>query len=206
MRFWDAHILPRLITFACGQGQVMKRRALVVPGATGRVLEYGCGGGLNLQFYNPATVSHLTGIDPHAELLHRTDTASAQAPIPIETHCGIAEDLPFPAASFDTVVTTFTLCSVQDPAQALAEARRVLAPGGRLLFLEHGASPDADTFRTQQRIEPVWRRLAGNCHLTRPVTATIESAGFRILSRGQGYTPKSPKFAGWMEWGEAGLG
>lgn len=203
MNPWDRFILPRLITFACGQGQVMKRRALVVPAATGRVLEYGCGGGLNLSFYNPQAVTHLTGIDPHAELLHRTDTASAHAPIPIETHRGIAEELPFPAASFDTVVTTFTLCSVQDPAAALAEARRVLAPGGRLLFLEHGKSPDADVQRTQQRIEPLWRRIAGNCHLTRPVTATIESAGFRIRSRGQGYTPKSPRFAGWMEWGEA---
>ncbi len=203
MRFWDRHILPRLITFACGQGQVMKRRALVVPGATGRVLEYGCGGGLNLQFYQPDAVTSLTGIDPHAELLARTDTASACSAIPIETHRGIAEDLPFADASFDTVVTTFTLCSVQDPEAALSEARRVLAPGGRLLFLEHGRSPDADVLQTQQRIEPLWRRMAGNCHLTRPVSASIEAAGFRITRSGQGYTPKSPKFAGWMEWGSA---
>ena len=203
MGFWDRHVLPRLITCACGQGQVMKRRALVVPGARGRVLEYGCGGGLNLEFYDPIVVRSLTGIDPHAELLERTDAASAEAPIPIETHRGFAEDLPFADASFDTVVTTFTLCSVQDPAAALAEARRVLAPGGRLLFLEHGLSPDAEVRRTQARIEPLWKRLAGNCHLTRPVTSGVEAAGFRLVSRGAGYTPKSPRFAGWMEWGTA---
>jgi ubiquinone/menaquinone biosynthesis C-methylase UbiE len=203
MNAWDLHVAPLLISLACRQGQLMKRRAMVVPGAFGRVLELGCGGGINLPFYEPERVRELIGIDPHPKLARATREAALDAPVPVRVHEGVAEALPFADASFDTVVVTFTLCSVTDPAAALAEARRVLAPGGRLLFLEHGLSPDAKVQRTQARLEPVWKRLAGGCHLTRPVTASIEKAGFRILSGDRGYLPRSPRFAGWMEWGAA---
>jgi ubiquinone/menaquinone biosynthesis C-methylase UbiE len=114
---------------------------------------------------------------------------------------GVAEDLPFPAARFDTVVSTFTLCSVADPARALAEASRVLKPGGVLLFLEHGLSPEAEVAGWQRRIEPIWKPIAGGCHLTRPVTPSVEAAGFHVADRHGRYMEKSPRFAGWVEWG-----
>ena len=116
---------------------------------------------------------------------------------------GEAENLPFDAASFDTITCTFTLCSVRSPQAALSEARRVLKPGGQLLFSEHGLSPDVETQKWQRRIEPLWSPLAGGCHLTRPVAASIESAGFVIQSIETMYLPKTPKLLGWCEWGSA---
>ena len=116
---------------------------------------------------------------------------------------GRAEALPFADGAFDTVVTTFTLCSVQDRDAAVREIARVLTPGGRALFLEHGAAPDRSVARWQRRIEPVWKPLAGGCHLTRAITAPFERAGFAVERTGQGYAPKTPRFAGWMEWGVA---
>jgi SAM-dependent methyltransferase len=101
------------------------------------------------------------------------------------------------------VVCTFTLCSVDDPTQVMQEMRRILRPGGKVLFLEHGRAPDRAVVNWQERIEPVWKRLAGGCHLTRPISSALAGAGFAISPLGEGYTPKTPRFAGWMEWGVA---
>ncbi len=201
--WWDQHVVPRLIGCACSQPQIMKHRSLIVPQAHGDVLELGAGGGINAAFYDPAKVKSLHGIDPSAALLDRARHAWKASAIPAHIHAGVAEALPFPDGSFDTVVTTFTLCSVDDHAASLAEARRVLRPGGRLLFLEHGAAPDAGPARWQRRIEPLWRRMAGNCHLTRPVTAAIAKSGFSVLDNEGRYMPKTPRILGWIEWGSA---
>lgn len=202
-QWYDTHLMPRMVTFACGQGQVMKRRSQLVPLASGDVFELGCGGGLNQEFYQSSLVSSFSGIDPHGGLL---DAARARAQVRGWAHDireGSGEAIPFPERSFDTVVCTFTLCSVSDPAQVMSEMRRILRPGGRLLFLEHGRAPDADVARWQDRIEPVWKRIAGNCHLTRPIGAALRGAGFEVEPLGQGYLPKAPRFAGWNEWGIA---
>jgi len=114
-----------------------------------------------------------------------------------------AEALPYEAGSFDCVVCTFTLCSVQDPAATLAEARRVLKPGGRFIFCEHGLAPDADVVKWQRRIEPFWTPFAGGCHLTRAVATSIEAAGFQLTRLEKMYLPKTPRVLGWNEWGEA---
>ncbi|MGL4541609.1 MAG: class I SAM-dependent methyltransferase [Polymorphobacter sp.] len=201
--FYDRHILPHVIGFACGSKPVMKQRAKVVPLATGRVLELGIGGGLNLQFYDPAKVSSVQGVDPSAEL-RAIAVAAPHAPgFDVEVRDGTAEALPFDDHSFDSIVCTFTLCSVHTPAAALAEARRVLKPGGLLLFSEHGLAPDPDVVAWQRRIEPLWKKIAGGCHLTRPVTASIAAAGFRVTSTQSMYLPGTPRFAGWSEWGTA---
>mgnify|MGYP005837317007 CR=1 FL=1 len=202
MNWWDRHVVPRLIGFACTQPPVMKRRALIVPQAAGEVLEYGVGGGANLSFYDPARVTRLTGIDPNAKLRDMAAHAP-HADIPIRIEEGVAEALPFADHSFDTVVTTFTLCSVADQAKALAEARRVLRPGGRLLFLEHGLAPDEAPRRWQHRLEPMWKRIAGGCHLTRPVADAIQGAGFTVSDVQRGYMEKSPRPLGWVEHGVA---
>lgn len=202
--WWDRHMVPRLIGYCCSQPPVMRKRAEVVPRASGKVLELGAGGGANLALYDRGRVQSVTGIDPSDGLIARAEAARVPGDAEFfRVVKGVAEELPFADASFDTVLSTFTLCSVQDHAAALAEARRVLKPGGRLLFLEHGLSPDTDTARWQHRIEPVWKPIAGGCHLTREVSATILGAGFAVPVRNGQYMEKSPRFAGWVEWGEA---
>ena len=205
MSLYARHILPRLIRCACGAPGIRSRRAALIPMAQGRVLEVGCGGGLNFGFYDPRLVSEVIGIDPSRPLRDMASHAANLAQVPIRVQEGEAEDLPFDDGAFDTTVLTFTLCSVRQPGQALAEIRRVLAPGGRLLFCEHGLAPDAGVRRWQRRIEPLWKRLAGGCHLTRPIGWLIETASLRICEGGQNYMPDAPRFAGWVEWGEAML-
>ncbi|MFN7397799.1 MAG: class I SAM-dependent methyltransferase [Sandaracinobacter sp.] len=202
--WWDRHMVPRLIGFCCSQPPVMKRRAEVVPLAKGRVLELGAGGGANLGLYDRSRVESVTGVDPSEGLIALAEERMAPGDRGFfHVERGVAEELPFPATSFDTVVSTFTLCSVQDPARALAEAKRVLKPGGLLLFLEHGLSPEADVAKWQRRIEPLWKPIAVGCHLTRPVTDSVTKAGFLVPERHGRYMDKSPKFAAWVEWGSA---
>jgi len=201
--FYDRHILPRLIGCACGAGAIAKQRAKVVPLAEGQVLELGIGGGLNLAFYDPARVTSVTGVDPSEGLRDRALAAPRPEGLKVKVLPGEAENLGFDDESFDTVVCTFTLCSVHTPAAVLAEARRVLKPGGRFLFCEHGLAPDTAVARWQQRIEPFWTPMAGGCRLTRPVGAAIVAAGFLIDETQTFYMPKAPKPLGWCELGVA---
>lgn len=201
--WYEAKVMPRLITCACSQGQVMKRRAAVVPLARGDVFELGCGGGINQAFYDRAAITSYAGIDPHEGLLGAARDAARAKGWQADLRQGRGERIPFPDEAFDCVVCTFTLCSVEDPGQVLCEMRRILRPGGTALFLEHGRAPDAGVRRWQERIEPVWKRLAGGCHLTRPIGAALAQAGFAFERLGEGYTPGAPRFAGWMEWGVA---
>ena len=201
--WWERHGVPRLIKCACSQGQIMKLRSKVVPHARGHVLELGCGGGINMEFYRPGQIESFSGLDPSPELLAMSVAAAAARGIEADIREGVGEAMPFESGAFDTVVTTFTLCSVSDQAAVLGEIRRVLKPGGTALFLEHGAAPDAGVAKWQRRIEPVWKKLMGNCHLSREVGAAIAPAGFVLEPVGQEYFPGVPRWAGWMEWGVA---
>lgn len=201
--FWEAQVVPRMIKCACASPGIMELRAGVVPRAYGRVFEIGCGGGLNQQFYDPARVTGFAGIDPSGKLLDYARAAAAQKGWAADIREGVGENIPFGEESFDTVVCTYTLCSVQDPDQVLRELRRILRRGGQLLFLEHGLSPDAGVAKWQSRIEPLWKPLMGGCHLARTVTKPVIAAGFQIEHPGQQYMPKMPKWAAWMEWGTA---
>lgn len=200
---YDRFVLPTLLKCACSAPPIMKQRAKVVPHAAGTVLELGIGMGLNLGFYDPTKVKSVTGVDPAPELRAAAQAAPRDPRLEITVEDGTAEALPFADASFDCVVCTFTLCSVQGPAQALAEARRVLRPGGRFLFCEHGLAPDPGVAKWQRRLEPAWKKIAGGCHMTRPVTSAIEAAGFKVVRRDTMYVPRTPKIFGWNEWGEA---
>lgn len=201
--FYDRHILPRFIGCACGAGAIAKQRAKVVPQAQGRVLELGIGGGLNLAFYDPSRVTSVTGVDPSEGLRAVAMAAPRPEGLKVEVLAGEAEQLGFDDASFDTVVCTFTLCSVHTPEAVLAEARRVLKPGGEFLFCEHGLAPDPEVVRWQKRLEPIWTPLAGGCRLTRPVGAAISAAGFVIKDTQTFYMPKAPRPLGWCELGVA---
>ena len=201
--WYDERVVPRLIRCACSSPAIMKLREAVVPLASGAVFEIGCGGGLNQSFYDPAKVTSFAGMDPSEKGLEFAREAAAKRGWSAEIRQGFGEDIPFPSASFDCVVCTFTLCSVGDPAQTLRELHRILKPGGRLLYAEHGRAPDAGVAKWQDRIEPLWKRVAGGCHLTRPIGAAIATGGFDVAALGARYAPKTPRFAGWVEWGEA---
>jgi ubiquinone/menaquinone biosynthesis C-methylase UbiE len=198
-------MVPKLIGCACAQPQIMKARSRIVPMASGDVLELGCGGGINMQFYDPVKIRSFTGLDPSPALLDASRLAAQARGMTADIRGGVGEAMPFADASFDTLLVTFTLCSVDDQRQVLSEMRRVLRPGGKALFLEHGRAPDAATQKWQKRIEPIWKRIGGNCHLTRPISGAYVDAGFRISRVDKGYMPKTPQPFGWIEWGEAAL-
>ncbi|WP_298304933.1 class I SAM-dependent methyltransferase [uncultured Erythrobacter sp.] len=201
--WYDAHIMPRVIGCACSTGQVLKRRAMVVPLARGDVFELGCGCGINQQFYDVDAVTSYAGIDPHEGMLETAREAAIGNGWSVDMRQGVGEDIPFASRTFDTVVCTFTLCTVEDPKQVLSEMRRILKSGGTALFLEHGRAPDANVAKWQDRIEPVWKKLAGGCHLTRPIFSAFRGAGFEVNELGEGYMPKTPKWVMWNEWGAA---
>lgn len=177
MRIYADHVLPWLIDRAMRQKMLQPYRARVIGAAEGRVLEIGVGSGLNLPLYRSAA-NAVVAVEPSPPLLDRARRQPAQ--VPIELVEGSAETLPLDDRSIDTVVTTWTLCTIPDPVRALTEARRVLRSGGALLFVEHGKAPEPGVARWQDRLDPLWSRLAGGCHLNRPIDVLIRSAGFRL--------------------------
>lgn len=203
--WYERNILPKLLCCACGAPAIQAQRRRVAPRAEGEVLELGIGGGLNLAYYDPTKTKRVTGVDPSPELRAIAEQAPRPGGLVVDIQAGEAERLPFADASFDTVLCTFTLCSVRSPTAVLTEARRVLRPEGRFLFCEHGLSPDAEVSRWQRRLEPLWKRMAGGCHLTRPVASAVEAAGFALDEVEQRYMPKTPRPLGWCEWGVARL-
>lgn len=180
MKFYDEKILPHLIDFACGMGQVMKTRAQVVPKASGRVLEIGIGTGLNLGFYDAEKVSTIVGVDPAAQMQGMARQRAAAIDIPVEMIALELGQIQAADASFDSIVCTFTLYTIPDPLAALQEMRRVLKPGGQFLFGEHGRAPDLKVRVWQDRLTPLWRPLAGGCHLNRDIPALLKAGGFRL--------------------------
>lgn len=189
MGFYDQRVLPYLIDFACGMGQVMKTRSLVVPEAEGEVLEIGIGTGLNLAFYDPARVSRITGVDPAAQMQALARRRAETIGIPVETIALELGEIRAEDGRFDSIVCTFTLCSIPDALAALREMRRVLKPGGRLHFAEHGLAPELPVVRWQRRLTPWWKPLAGGCHLDRDIPRLIEAGGFHIRELHSGYLP-----------------
>ncbi len=186
MSFYGDYVVAHLINLAMKHPLAAERRAALVPQARGDVLEIGIGSGLNAPFYSTA-VAGVCGVDPSVRLLgmarRRTHGQS------VHLICGSGEHLPLPDESFDCVMLTWTLCSIPSAEQALAEIRRVLRPGGQLLFVEHGLAPDEGVRRWQRRFTPLWSRLAGGCHLDRPVDELIRAAGFRIETLATEYVP-----------------
>ena len=184
-------ILPRLLNLAMRNRQLAPYREQVIGAARGQVLEIGVGSGLNLPLYGQA-VDRLWAIDPSPELLRLARTQAARALVPVSLVRAFAEQLPFADAVFDTIIMTWTLCSIAHPAAALTEMRRVLKPGGRLLFVEHGLSPEPRIIHWQHRLTPCWKCIGGGCHLDRKMDDLIRAAGFRVDALETGYM-KGPK-------------
>jgi len=199
--FYADRIVPHLVHLAMRNRRLVPYRERVIGAATGRVLEIGAGSGLNLPFYT-GRVRELVALDPSPRLLAMARRRSVDALVPLEVIEGSAEALPLDARSFDTVVTTWTLCSIPDVHRALGEIRRVLKPSGQLLFVEHGLSPEPRVQTWQDRLTPLWRPIAGGCHLNRAIRNLIEGAGFAIRELSTGYMP-GPKILTYLSEGRA---
>jgi ubiquinone/menaquinone biosynthesis C-methylase UbiE len=202
MGLYNKHILPILIDFACKQNASMHQRMKVIPLATGNVLEIGIGSGLNLPIYNTKNVKHLTAIDPSKEVWKKNNVDIKNLPFVFSFVEAFAENIPEDDNSFDTVVITYTLCTISDTKKALEEIRRVLKPNGKLLFCEHGNAPDKTTQKWQRRINPIWKRLGGGCNLNKNIPLIIEKNGFKIKNLEKKYIP-GWKPASFNYWGIA---
>jgi len=202
---WERYVVPPLIGCACASKPIMKQREKVVPLAEGVVLELGCGSGTNFGYYDADKVMQLHALEPSEGMIKRAKAAMAGHALEARTvwhQCG-AEDAPLEDGSVDTVVITFVLCTIPDWESSLAQVRRVLRPGGKVLFSEHGLAPDERVSKWQRRIEPVWKPLAGGCHLTRDTREMLEAAGFALEQHETMYLPNTPKIAGFVAWGSA---
>lgn len=181
---------------------ISRQHQLVVPPAQGRVLEVGIGTGLNMRWYDKSRVSKITGLDPALQMHPLARERIAQVGLDVELLGLSAEKIPRPDASFDTVLVTYTLCTIPDALAALKEMRRVLAPGGRLLFCEHGRAPDESVRRWQGRLQPLWGKLAGGCHLRRDIAVLLREAGFQLPDLHTRYL-SGPRPFTFHYWGEA---
>jgi ubiquinone/menaquinone biosynthesis C-methylase UbiE len=201
MGFYSDIILPKLCDLAMRNKQLVPFRERVIGAAEGRVLEIGVGSGRNLPFYRPP-VREVLALEPAPRLVAMARSASRATVMPVRFVEASAEAIPLDQHSVDTIVTTWTLCSIPQAATALADMRRVLRPGGKLLFVEHGLAPDEGVRRWQNRLTPAWRRISGGCHLNRPIRSMIEGTGFRIDRIETGYIP-GPKPMTFMYEGSA---
>jgi ubiquinone/menaquinone biosynthesis C-methylase UbiE len=203
MAFYAKYVLPRLLHFACGLKPVRLQRAKIIPNAQGRVVEIGIGTGLNLPFYDARKVTGLIGIEPAAQMRAMARAAAARMSFPVEILDADAQDLALASASADSIVMTYCLCSIAQPLRAVKQLHRVIKPAGRLLFCEHGAAPEENMRRWQRRLNPLWKRMCGGCHLDRAIPALLEEGGFRIEQLETMYLPGTPRFAGFNYWGSA---
>ena len=203
LSFYDKYILPKFLNCACGTKPINYQRDKIVPLAKGIVLDIGIGSGLNIPFYNKSNIDHLYGLDPSEELLKIAKPLAKKNELEIEfLQCG-AEAIPLPDQSIDTVLITYTMCTIPDIKLSNSEIMRVLKPEGQLLFCEHGLAPDKNIAKWQRKINPIWSKLAGGCNLNRDIPKLITSSGFKISNMEEMYLPSTPKFAGYNYWGVA---
>jgi len=198
---YDKYILPKFLNCACGSKPINYQRQKVVPLAKGKVLDIGIGSGLNIPFYNSDKIDQVIGIDPSHELIELAKELANDSKASIELVIGSAESIPYPDNFFDTVLVTYTMCTIPNVSIANKEIWRVLKDDGRLIFCEHGLAPDKKISKWQNRIDPFWGKIAGGCHLNRDIQKLITDAGFSFESLDKMYIPSTPKFAGYNYWG-----
>lgn len=202
MGLYSRHVLPRLLDYAMRDKPIMRQRGKVVPLAHGRVLEIGIGSGLNLSFYDKAKVDKVLGLDPSPELQVMARRRADEAGVDVDWMALSGERIPLPDQSIDSIVITYTMCTIPDVHSALLEMGRVLKPGAHLYFSEHGVAPDESVRRWQNRLNPLWGRIAGGCHINRDVPKMLEAAGFRLDQIDTMYLP-GPRPLTFNYWGIA---
>ena len=207
MGIWDRLIVEPCVSLACSSRPIMRQREKTVPAAEGVVLEIGCGAGTNFGLYDADKVTHLHALEPSKGMIKRAKKAVSETAMDQRTsfHQAGAEAVPIEDNSVDTAIVTFVLCTIPDWKAALAEARRVLKPGGQLLYSEHGLAPDAGVSKWQRRVEPVWKVIGGGCHLTRDTKTMLVEGGFALDQHQTMYLPNTPKISAFVSWGRARL-
>ncbi len=202
MGFYNRHILPHVLDCACATKPIRKQRAKIIPLAYGDVVEIGIGSGHNLPYYDQDKVSKLIGIDPDEYVWKKAAAKRAEFHKPLERLGLSGESIPLPDTCADTVVVTYSLCTIPDPIKALREMKRLLKPGAKLLFCEHGQAPDTNVHKWQNRIDPIWKNIAGGCHSGRDIPRLLKGAGLSIDVIEQDYIP-GPKILSYNYWGQA---
>lgn len=202
MGLYSRYILPQVVHFTCGLKPNMRQREKIVPRARGCVLEVGVGSGLNLPYYDATSVTKIWGLDPSPEMIRMAARRARSLGFEVEFISSPAGEIPLEDQSVDTVLVTYTLCTIPEPTPALREMARVLRPGGELLFCEHGLAPELSVQRWQHRLNPIWRRFGGGCNLNRPIPALLEAGGFGIKDLETLYLP-GWRPASFNYWGSA---
>jgi len=202
MSWYEEKMLPRLMNIACSSKPHHKQREKIVPRASGDVLEIGFGGGLNLAHYDQDKVRRIWGLEPSAGMRKLAEEKIADTKLDVELIDLPGEEIPLEDNSVDTVLITFTLCTIPEVATALDGMRRVLKSGGQLLFSEHGKAPDANVVKWQDRMNPVWKKISGGCNMNRDIPALLDAAGLEIQDDNRMYTP-GLKSLSYMYWGAA---
>ncbi len=202
MGFYDDKILPHLVDLACGGTPTRKQREKIVPLASGDVLEIGFGSGRNLPFYNRESVRQVWGLEPAEGMRRKARRRIDESEIDVELIDLPGEEIPLEDNSVDTVLVTYTMCTIPDVRAALEGIRRVLKPGGRLLFCEHGKSPDAHVHKWQNRFNRHWSRFAGGCNINRDIPTLLNESGFHIVEDNRMYIP-GPRILCYNYWGTA---
>ena len=200
---WSRFIQPRIISFACGTKPFMIQRTKIIPFARGNVLEIGIGSGLNIPLYDTDLVTKIIGVDPSAAMHSLAKERISESPVKVEFISTDAAKIPLQDQSIDTIVCTYTLCTVSNPQQVLKEVKRLLKPGGKFLFSEHGNAPDENVVKFQRKLEPIWKLLADGCHLTRSIPDLLDESDMKIDKIETMYLPKTPRFVGYNYWGMA---
>jgi ubiquinone/menaquinone biosynthesis C-methylase UbiE len=203
MSFYEKYILPRFLNCACASEPISYQRKKVVPLAEGKILEVGIGSGLNLPFYEKSKIEEIWGIDPSEELNSMAKKVAIEEDMNVKFITSSAEDIPFPNNYFDTVLITYTMCTIPNVLQANEEIKRVLKSNGKMIFCEHGVSPDENIKKWQKRLNSIWSKIAGGCNINRNIPMLIKSSGFKIEEMDEMYLPKTPKIAGYNYWGYA---
>jgi ubiquinone/menaquinone biosynthesis C-methylase UbiE len=203
MSLYEKYVLPKFLNCACGSKPVARQREKVVPLAEGRVLEIGIGSGLNLPFYDKNKVDEIWGLDPSEELSGMARTVATQEGMKVNFISSGAEEIPLPDDHFDSVLITYTMCTIPEVIRANTEIRRVLKDQGKMIFCEHGVAPDDNIRKWQKRINPFWGKIAGGCNINRNIPSLIQESGFDIVEMEEMYLPNTPKIAGYNFWGYA---
>ena len=202
---YEKMVLPKLCDKCCGTKPINYQRKKVVPLAKGVVLEVGIGSGLNIPFYNKNNIKKIIGLDPSEELNVLAKKVADDNGIQIDFLINGAEDIDLPDNSVDTILITYTLCTIPNLNKSMSEMKRVLKPGGKFIFCEHGIAPDINVIKWQRRINPIWGIFFGGCNINRNIPKIISESGFNISNLNQMYLPSTPKIVGYNYWGEANI-
>ena len=202
---YEKYLLPKMLDCCCSTKPINYQRNKVVPHAKGKILEIGIGSGINIPFYKKSQIEKLYGLDPSEELNHMAHKVASQNSLDVEFLLSGAEEIPLPSNSIDTILITYTLCTIPDLNSSMSEMKRVLKDDGNFLFCEHGIAPDQNIIKWQNRINPVWGKLFGGCSINRDIPDIIQSSGFKLNKLNQMYLPSTPKIVGYNYWGHACL-